>query len=321
MDRAFKYDFETMVQVSKMYYQRSMSQQDIAKELGWSRSMVSMILSEAKECGVVEVRIHDVTGNDLEMSERLKKLFSLRNCIVVPTSATSDVLLTKIVAERAAHFASEQISNHSLLGIAWGMTCREVMTSFSSKTDLVDVNVIPLIGGSNQVGGEYQLNEMVRIFAEKLRGIPSFIYAPSQAETLSDKELYMQSMYMQDISSKWEKVDTAIISVGASPEYYTNRIYADPYEMLKTLSEFPNRPVGDVVARRFTLDGRFLDADYDQRLIAVSETALRNTNHVICAASGRHKVLSIIGALRLNIIHSFVTDYETARLVVSLLDT
>ncbi len=318
MSQTFKYDFETMVQVSKMYHHRGMSQQDIAKEFNWSRSMVSMILSEAKECGVVEVRIHDVTGNDPEMSERMREHFGLRNCIVVPTSATSNLLLTKIVAERAAHFASEHIENHSTLGIAWGVTCREFMSSFPKNTDHVDVNVIPLIGGVNQVGSEYQLNEMVRIFAEKLRGMPTFIYAPSQAETIADKELYMESMYMQEIASRWEKLDTIIISAGASPEWYTNHIQADPFEMREVLKEFPNRPVGDVVARRITLDGRFLDADYDRRLIAATESDLRRAKHVICAASGRHKVMSIIGALRLNVIHSFITDYETARLVMAI---
>ena len=56
MSNDTKYDFETMVQVAKMYYRRNMNQQDIAKEFGWSRSMVSMILSKAKERGIIEIR-------------------------------------------------------------------------------------------------------------------------------------------------------------------------------------------------------------------------------------------------------------------------
>lgn len=316
-----KYDFETMVQVAKMYYQKDMNQQDIAKEFGWSRSMVSMILSEAKDCGIIEVRIHDLTSNDEALSGELKKRFGLQDCIVVPTSATALPLLTKIVAGQAAHFAQEHIHSHSIVGTAWGSTCQEFMLAFSNQHNLVDVNVVPLIGGSSRVGGEYQLNEMVRMFAEKVRGVPTFIYAPHQAETIEDKLLYTKSMYMKDILSKWQRMDTVIVSVGAPPEYYAGQAHADPYELRQRFLESPNRPVGDIVARRITYDGRFLEADFDNRLLGVTESDLRKTKKVICAACGRHKVLSIIGALRIGIIHSFITDAETARVVIDLLDT
>ncbi|MBR5558793.1 MAG: hypothetical protein IKU72_00905 [Oscillospiraceae bacterium] len=316
-----KYDFETMVQVAKMYYQKDMNQQDIAKEFGWSRSMVSMILSEAKDCGIIEVRIHDLTSNDEELSSQLKERFGLQDCIVVPTSATSLPLLTKIVAGQAATFAQQHIRSHSIIGTAWGTTCQEFMLSFSNTNNLVDVNVVPLIGGSSRVGGEYQLNEMVRMFAEKVRGIPSFLYVPHQAETMEDKMLYMKSMYMQDILSKWENMDTVIISVGAPPEYYAGQAHSDPFELRERFIESPNRPVGDIIARRITYDGRFLDSDFDNRLIAADENALRSAKKVICAACGRHKVLSIIGALRMGIIHSFITDAETARVLIDLLDS
>ncbi len=316
-----KYDFETMVQVAKMYYQKDMNQQDIAKEFGWSRSMVSMILSEAKECGIIEVRIHDLTSNDEELSSRLKERFGLQDCIVVPTSATSLPLLTKIVAGQAANFAQKHIRSHSIIGVAWGGTCQEFMLAFPTQNNLVDINVVPLIGGSSRIGGEYQLNEMVRMFSEKVRGFPTFIYVPHQAETMEDKMLYMKSMYMQDILARWENMDTVIISVGAPPEYYAGQAHTDPFELRQRFLESPNRPVGDIVAHRITYDGRFLDADFDQRLISASEEDMRRTRKVICAACGRHKVLSIIGALRTKIIHSFITDAETARILLELLDS
>ena len=164
-------------------------------------------------------------------------------------------------------------------------------------------------------------HDMKALFAEKVRGVPTFIYAPHQAETMEDKQLYTKSMYMQDILSKWKQMDTVIISVGAPPEYYAGQAHADPFELRERFKESPNRPVGDIVARRITYDGRFLEADFDNRLLAVTESDLRNAKKVICAACGRHKVLSIIGALRMGFIHSFITDAETARVVIDLLDS
>ena len=52
-----RYDMQMMVHVSRMYYIEGLTQQSIAKELGISRSYISMILSEARELGIVEINI------------------------------------------------------------------------------------------------------------------------------------------------------------------------------------------------------------------------------------------------------------------------
>jgi len=116
-------------------------------------------------------------------------------------------------------------------------------------------------------------------------------------------------------------MDTVIISVGAPPEYYAGQVNTDPFELREKFLESPRRPVGDIAARRFTYGGEFLDSDYDKRLIGIDEASLRSAKKVICVASGKHKALSIIGALRMNIIHSFITDAETARILLDLLDS
>ncbi len=315
-----RYDLETMVQVAKMYYPQNMNQQEIAKELGLSRSTVSMMLTKARECGIVEISICDVTDNDVEQAERLQKMFGLAACIVVPTSAGDSKLVSKIVASRAAEYAEQHLASHSTLGIAWGSSCYDFMQYFPKNSHLIDVNVVPLIGGSKRVGSEYQLNEMVRAFAEKLRGIPTFMYVPGLADSVADKALYLKSMYMKEIYHKWKNLDAAIISVGAPPDFYIGNNVIDPFEMLYLYEQNPARTVGDIIARRICYSGQFLHEDYDARIIGIEEDDLRQIKHVICLASGKHKVLSIIGALRTHIIDVLVTDSNTASLIFQILE-
>ena len=45
--------------VARRYYLDDWKQSDIAKELGVSRPLISRMLTEAREHGVVEIRIHD----------------------------------------------------------------------------------------------------------------------------------------------------------------------------------------------------------------------------------------------------------------------
>ena len=49
-----------LAHVARRYYLEDQKQSDIARELGISRPMVSRLLAEARELGVVEIRIHEI---------------------------------------------------------------------------------------------------------------------------------------------------------------------------------------------------------------------------------------------------------------------
>jgi len=314
-----KYDMQMMVHVSKMYYMEGLTQQSIAKELGISRSYISMILSEARELGIVEIKIKNPLASNEELANALSKAFGLANCYVTPTVVTALTPLTKILAAQGAIVAEKLIENHSTVGVAWGLTCYEFMEAFSNNTGLFDVNVVPLIGGSHHLSSEYQLNEMVRLFAEKLRGTPSFIYAPALAESIEDKALHMKSQYMQSIAEKWRKIDVAIVGVGSPPEYYSDKSQFDPVALQKSYEVNADKTVGDIGARRFNIHGQFLKNDYNDRIMGIDEESLKSAKNVLSIAAGHHKVLSIIGALKLNIITHFVTDENTAKTILTLI--
>lgn len=51
---------ERMVNVARLYYEQNMTQNEIAKELGISRPLVSILLTEARACGIVTITINRV---------------------------------------------------------------------------------------------------------------------------------------------------------------------------------------------------------------------------------------------------------------------
>ena len=117
---------------------------------------------------------------------------------------------------------------------------------------------------------------------------------------------------------KWRKIDVAIVGVGSPPEYYSDKSQFDPVAMRMSYESNPEKTVGDIGARRFNIQGQFLKNDYNDRIMGIDEEGLKSAKNVLSIAAGRHKVLSIIGALRLNIITHFVTDENTAKTVLSL---
>ena len=313
-----RYDVQLMSQVAKMYYMEGLKQEKIAQQLGISRTSVSMVLSEARDFGIVEISVKDPKNNVQDVSDELINRFGLKGCLVVPTAIDSIHLITKVIASQGADFAESILKSHSIVGIAWGSTCYEFMLSFANRSKLSDINVVPLIGGTSRIPSEYQLNEMVRMFAEKLQGSPSFIFTPAIAESIVDRDLYMQSTSMKSIMEKWNSMDAVIVSAGAPPEWYSTRMIVEPLKMKPMYEANRSAAIGDICARRFNLMGEFLQNDYSDRVMGIAEDNLRRIENVICIAAGKQKVLSIIGALRTNVIDYLVTDESTGHSVIKL---
>ena len=60
--------------VARRYYLEDWKQSDIARELGVSRPLVSRMLSEARELGIVEITVHEPGARTARMLERLRAL-------------------------------------------------------------------------------------------------------------------------------------------------------------------------------------------------------------------------------------------------------
>jgi DNA-binding transcriptional regulator LsrR (DeoR family) len=313
-----KYDIQLMVKVSQMYYLDNMKQESIAKQLQISRSLISMILSEAKEVGIVDINVRNPLSNNEILAKEIKSIFHLKECIVIPTAVQDSLTLRKLVAQRTVAIFDEALKEQSIIGVAWGRTCYEFISYYRSDKVLKDLNVVPLIGGSSQFANYFQLNEMVRLFAEKTNGIPYFIHAPALASSIEEKELFLKSSSMQTLLEKWSNIDIAISGIGALPNFNdTDReTYIGENEIYKELEK--NEAVGDICARYFNIQGKFIKDDYYDRVISVPIEDLKKAKRVICVASGIAKTHSILGALRTKIMDTFVTDEQTAKAVLKI---
>lgn len=311
-----KSDISLMVNVARMYYINGMKQEEIAKELQISRSLISMILTEAKEVGIVEINIRNPMLNNDELSREYEETFDLRKCVIVPTAIQDAGNLRKLIAQRAAEVFNQEVGDKFNVGVAWGRTCYEFISLYNPDKVVRDANIVPLIGGSSQHAVYFQLNEMVRLFAESINGVPFFIHAPAINPTVEEKELFLNSSSMQPILEKWANMDIVISGIGTLPDLNnTDReTYIGESEIYKQAHE--SGAVGDICARYFNIDGEFIKDSYYDRIIGIPVEDLKNSKTIIGVASGPEKVNSILGALRTKVIDIFITDEQTAKSVL-----
>lgn len=311
-----KFDVSLMVKVAQMYYYDGMKQEEIAGHLSISRSLISMILTEAKEAGIVEINIRNPLVNNEELSDNFKALFNLSRCVIIPTAVQDPGTLRRLVAQRAVEVFNSEADDNASVGIAWGRTCFQFVETYKPVKDIKDTGIVSLIGGSNQTAGYFQVNEMVRQFAEKINGMPYFIHAPALTASLEEKELYIKSSSMQVLLEKWDNLDIVVCGIGTLPSVNENEreTYIGEFEIYKQLVK--NNAVGDICARYFNIKGEFIKDDYYDRVIGIPVESLKKAKKIICIASGAEKVYSILGALRANLIDIFICDEQTAKAVL-----
>jgi len=306
-----KFDMALMVKVAQMYYIDGLKQEEIAKQVQISRSLISMILTEAKEVGIVEVNIRNPLLNNDFISSKLQEEFNLINCIAVPTSVQDVTVLRKLIAQRAVELVNQLLDNNMTVGLAWGRTCYEFVSLYRREIMLNNLTVLPLIGGSKQTARYYQLNEMARVLAEKMGGTPYFIHAPAIAADMEERKMFTNTTSMRALMNKWNNMDIVVTGVGSLPSSkgLDRETYIGEYTIYKHLEA--DGAVGDICARYFKKSGEIVKGEYYDLVIGVPVEVLKNTKTVVCIAAGKEKVIPVLGALRTGIIDILITDEHT----------
>lgn len=111
--------------VARRYYLDDQKQSDIAAELGISRPMVSRLLTEARQLGVVEITVHDPEVKAASLLERLRAGSSIKDGILVE-DGSGDASTNQLLSQGAVELL-EQLQSRRL-GVGWGHLIGQLVT-------------------------------------------------------------------------------------------------------------------------------------------------------------------------------------------------
>ena len=139
---------ERLVEVARMYYEQDRTQSEIAAHYGISRPMVSKLLKEARDVGIVTIRIQAPGAKDsgqISLMEQVGRKFGIYEGVVV-RDGPNDHTTNDAVAETAVRYLENL--GEGTLGIGWGHVIGDVVRHIEQRNRLVPVcqAVCPLIG-------------------------------------------------------------------------------------------------------------------------------------------------------------------------------
>lgn len=300
---------ERMIAVARMYYEHDMTQSQIAKALGISRPLVSVLLTEAKACGIVQISINDISVNQEKMAKRLKERFLLKHVILVPDEKNAGDT-NRAVAKETWSFCFDKKQENKQVGIGWGSMMGHMADLYEKEEDKKrnQGSIFPLTGGIPSVIRGYHTNEIVRIVALKTGKTAVFLYNAALFDTAAELDLIKHTEPYTAIQNKWNEMDQAIVAISNYPSYPDMGVKTIYGERL-----MKEHAVGRILAHYFDKNGNVILPDEDSVLQASMEQ-LKKTQ-VIAVCSNQVQAAAVAGALRLGVIDTLILPFSLAKKV------
>ena len=290
--------------VARRYYLEDQKQSDIARELGVSRPLVSRMLSEARELGIVEITVHEPGARAAKLLERLSG--SVRGGVLVEEGADNDET-NRFLSQGAVELLGQLGTRR--LGVGWGYLIGQLVTWLEShpQPNSTVTDICPLVGNASIPARNYQSNENVRLMAQQLGAIPHFLYLPALPESLEEKQLLCTTEVYRQIEQQWARLDTALVNIGdypSSPDFASLVRYGSLLQR--------HRACGRMLIYYFNEEGALIQSDQDFAVQIPLDTLRRCPNIIgVCSANTSAKALG--GALKSGMFTHIVARQELVR--------
>jgi len=303
-------DLARIFTVAKLYYEENLTQAEVAERVGVSRPLVSKMLSEARECGIVHIEVRNVVSGNRKLLQALVEKFGLVGGLVVPNAKTAAVQRHNLY-EQAGHYLVGETSNQKNLGVGWGTAINELMWTLSRQTvPSVNGTIFPLIGEANIPNKGYHTNEIVTMLANYTGRKARLLYAPAFPDNVEERKLYISSSSFEDLNVLWEKIDAAMVAVydyPTVPDECTSERFGD------VLKE--KRAVGNLLSYFYDVKGNIIYGKNDCA-IHISLDKLRNSKKVICFVE-KATPQAVYGALKTGLLTHIILTEQIAEQVLA----
>lgn len=303
---------ELLARVASLYYDKHKNQQEIADEIGLTRSAVSRILTEAHKRGIVEHIVHYPWRTSIELENALEAKFRLKHASVLIRHNKSHEEMLEGLGILAAEYFTDLLPSLKIVGISWGTGLYQMVRAFRPQSR-PDMEVLQLVGGTGTEHGSSIGPLLAPNLANALGCTCYYLHAPLVMENEDGKIALMHDRLIRKTLERAIECDLALVGIGTIlPSLYN--IYKLGYLTLEEVEKLrQDGVIGDVAGQHYNREGQILSDHWiNRRFFGISVEALQQIKEVMGVAGGYQKAESIYAALRGGWVHTLITDDEAA---------
>jgi DNA-binding transcriptional regulator LsrR (DeoR family) len=306
---------EYLGQIAAWYYEDGLDQSAIAERIGRSRSMVSRLLSEARDAGVVETRVRFPLRTDDELADEIRQRFGLSEVRVLAGADLDDEAMLRRLGRLASRLLQAHLRSEIDVVVGWGATLHQVVRALP-EIRLRDVMVLQSMGAVGDGDPEVDGPELARALASKLNGDFRSLSAPVLVDKPETARSLLSERSIATVLRQAAAADVLLTGIGSIDAELSGLLRAgylsdSDIERLRS-----NGVVGDMMGFFLDASGRIADVPENDRIVSLPPD--RCAGFTIAVAGGAAKAPVITSALRGGFLDALVTDTTAARSVLEM---
>ncbi|MEI6290526.1 MAG: sugar-binding transcriptional regulator [Chloroflexota bacterium] len=308
---------ELLADVAEDYYIKGQDQSEIARRVGVTRSMISRMLKEARDKGIVDIRIHRSVNAEPELEAALVKRFGLIAASVISIAKDQESNLLSSLGNAGALLLKQFLEPGTILGMSWGTSISATVDAFESE-NVIAIKIVQLVGALGSQNAAYDGHDLVLRMANKTGGEPHYLNAPFFCQDNGMARSLKELPGIQESVDLGKKTNVALLGIGSTQPKYSSFYLAGqvPIEDLDILRE--SGAIGDVCGIHFDVNGKSEYDEFTNRLVGIQKEEFFQIPYRIAVAGGAGKIMPVLGALRGGFINLLVTDSLVAPKVLEL---
>lgn len=298
---------DQLVNIARLYYEHNYTQQMIAEKTGLSRPYISKLLDEARESGIVEIRINDPNGTESKLERDLKQRFGLKKAIATPLAGSPEESIMGKLSVALSRYLNLIVSDGDIIGVSWGTTLYTCSMKLKVIEQVSNIQVVQMCGAVSMADRDIYASEIPKKFAEAFSGTPYLLPLPAVVDNIEAKNAIVKDKSISSILRMAQKANVAICSVGVFGHDRT--LCRAGYVSHRQVDELLAKgAVGDMCSRIITADGRVCDPELNGRTIGIELDDLKTKEHSILVSGGLEKTECIKAALTGGYANVLITD-------------
>jgi DNA-binding transcriptional regulator LsrR (DeoR family) len=306
-----------LADVAEMYFLEGLTQAKIAKKVGVTRSMVSRMLTEAREQGIVKIRIERKFKYNSSLQNELIRRFNLKDAVIYNGQPENYERYLIYLGRVGAKAVSSYLKDDIVVGTAWGTTLNATFKSLEVEP-LRNAKIVQLVGAMGERSLEIDGHELVHYLVKKLNGegyflnVPYIVDKPETVDSLMSVQSVCETMEMM------KECDLGLFGIGSVELDYSTFFNAGYLVLAEMKGLSVHGAVGNVCGLFFDIQGQPTAREFQRRSMTISKRVLMQIPTRIGIAGGSGKIKAILGALRGEYINILVTDDITAAAVLHM---
>lgn len=296
--------------VAKLYYEEDLTQNEIAKKLGYSRVKIHRILSAARDAGIVQIRIKPPDDTSLDLENLLIRKFNLRDCVVVQDYPPGEDLY-RALNRGAGGWLKAHLQPNTRIGLGLGRTLSHLPDVFETD-EAQGCTFTEIAGAISDHSWGFQGNSTASRMAEICGGAAELFYAPTLVSTPELKDQLIKERSIKKSLERARSCDIVLQSVGPVDEsailFMHGYLSQQDLDVLRAAGA-----VGDALGCYFDIQGQVIPSPTEKLMIGLHLSELVQLPWSVLIAGGPEKVAAIQGALTGRFFNVLVTNISTAQ--------